>query len=101
MKISAEDLAAKYSRVQQAAAELGREGQVDLCCCRPVEITKDPVPQTDDTLEGTPEQLIEALQKFKKIGVKHIALQFMVGRWPERREKIERFAKEVMPALRD
>jgi probable F420-dependent oxidoreductase len=101
VKTSAENLAAKYSKVQQAAAELGREGQVDLCCCRPVEITKDPVPQTDDTLEGTPEQLIEALQKFKDIGVKHMALQFMVGRWPERREKIERFAKEVMPALRD
>ena len=96
VKISAEDLAAKYGRVQKAAAELGREGQVDFCCCRPIEITKDPVDQTGDTLEGTPEQLIEALQKFKDIGVKHMALQFMKGRWPERKEKIEWFGKEVL-----
>jgi len=41
-----------------------------------------------------------ALKKFKDIGVQHMALQFMVGRWPERKLKIDRFAKEVMPALR-
>ena len=99
VKISAEDLAAKYSRVQTAAAGLGREGQVDLCCCRPIEITKEPVTQQDDVLEGTPEQLIAALQKFKDIGVKHMALQFMKGRWPERREKIEWFAKDVLPSI--
>jgi len=58
------------------------------------------VPQKADTLEGTPEQLIAALKKFKDIGVQHMALQFMVGRWPERKLKIDRFAKEVMPALR-
>ena len=100
VKISAEDLAAKYSKVQAAAAELGREGQVDLCCCRPVEITKDPVEQQDDVFEGTPEQLIESINKFKDIGVKHIALQFMKGRWPERREKIEWFAKDVLPHIK-
>ena len=100
VKISADDLAAKYSKVQAAAAELGREGQVDLCCCRPVEITKDPVEQQDDVFEGTPEQLIESINKFKAIGVKHIALQFMKGRWPERREKIEWFAKDVLPHIK-
>jgi len=31
--------------------------------------------------------------------VEHIALQFMVPRWPERREQIERFARDVTPAL--
>ncbi|MFQ5858643.1 MAG: LLM class F420-dependent oxidoreductase [Anaerolineae bacterium] len=101
VKITADELAAKFANVQKIAAEVGREGQVELCCCRPIEITKEPVPQKGDTLEGTPEQLIEALQKFKDIGVQHMALQFMVGRWPERREKIEWFAKEVMPALKD
>ena len=48
----------------------------------------------------TQEQLIAALKKFKDIGVKHMALQFMVGRWPERKEKIERVAKEVLPHVR-
>ena len=36
---------------------------------------------------------------FDKIGVQHIALQFMVPRWPERREQIERFALDVVPAF--
>ena len=58
------------------------------------------MPQEEDTLKGNPEQLIAALKRFEEIGVQHMALQFMVGRWPERKEKIERFAKEVMPAIR-
>ncbi len=33
------------------------------------------------------------------LAVEHMALQFMVGRWPERKEKIERFGQEVLPAL--
>ena len=45
-------------------------------------------------------RLMVALRAYEKIGVEHIARQFMVPRWPERREQIERFAQEVMPALR-
>jgi hypothetical protein len=29
-----------------------------------------------------------------------MALQFIVGKYPERRKKIQRFAKEVLPALK-
>jgi hypothetical protein len=29
-----------------------------------------------------------------------MALQFMVPHWPERQAEIERFAREVLPALR-
>jgi probable F420-dependent oxidoreductase len=101
VKITPQEMAAKYANVRKLAKEAGRNpDDVKLCCCRPVEITQQPVPQKDDTLEGTPEQLIAALKRFKDIGVQHMALQFMVGRWPERKVKIERFAKEVMPALR-
>jgi probable F420-dependent oxidoreductase len=102
VKISAEDMAAKYANVQKFAAEHRDPSlaPVQLCCCRPVEITEKPVPQRDDTLEGTPDQLIAAIKKFKDIGVQHMALQFMVGRWPERKAKIDRFAKGVMPALK-
>jgi probable F420-dependent oxidoreductase len=100
VKISAKELAEKYAVVKKISAEIGRAKPPILCCCRPVEITQEPVPQDDQDLKGTPEQLIAAMKKFKDIGVEHMALQFMVGRWPERRAKIERFAKEVMPALR-
>src|SRR3989442_740116 len=100
VKITAQELAAKYAKVKQLAAELSRPQPPDLCCCRPIDLTNDPAPQNDEDLKGTPQQLIAALKKFKDIGVKHMALQFIVGRWPERKEKIDRFAKEVMPALR-
>lgn len=103
VKITAEDMAKKFAEVQEIAKTVGRDPQlapVGLSCCRPIEITEKPVEQTPDTLEGTPEQLIAALKKFKDIGVQHMALQFMVGRWPERKVKIDRFAKEVMPALK-
>jgi hypothetical protein len=65
-----------------------------------VDITDKPVAQNPEDLVGTPDQLIPALKKFKDIGVQHMALQFIVGRWPERKAKIERFAKEVLPALK-
>ena len=100
--ISATDMAAKFANVKKIAAEVRDKSlkPIQLCCCRPIDITDTPVPQKDDTLEGTADQLIAALKKFKDIGVEHMALQFMIGRWPERRAKIERFAKEVMPALK-
>ncbi|HLE28566.1 MAG TPA: LLM class F420-dependent oxidoreductase [Anaerolineales bacterium] len=101
VKITPQDLAARFANVRKWAAEAGRDpSEVHLCCCRPIDITTEPEPQEEGSLKGTPEQLIAALKRFEEIGVEHMALQFMVGRWPERKEKIERFGKEVIPALR-
>ncbi len=101
VKITPQDLAARFANVRKLATEIGRDpAQIRLCCCRPIDITPKPVPQEEDSLNGSPEQLIAALKRFQEIGVQHMALQFMVGRWPERKVKIERFAKEVLPALR-
>ena len=35
-----------------------------------------------------------------EIGVVHIGLQFMIPHYPERREQIERFAREALPFLK-
>ncbi len=59
-----------------------------------------PVPQEADRLIRSPDQIAVALRAFEQIGVQHIALQFMVPRWPERQEQIEVFAREVLPAFR-
>ena len=59
------------------------------------------MPQDESRLRGNPEQLVEELRTYRKIGVDHLALQFMVPRWPERVEQIERFAREVMPHPQD
>ncbi|MBI2089592.1 MAG: TIGR03619 family F420-dependent LLM class oxidoreductase [Deltaproteobacteria bacterium] len=101
VKITPQELAARFANVRKWTAEAGRDpAEVHLCCCRPIEVTREPVPQEEDSLRGTPEQLVEALKRHQEIGVEHIALQFMVGRWPERKEQIERFGRDVIPALR-
>lgn len=101
VRITPGELRARFERVRQAAGAAGRDpAAVALCCCLPVELTRDPVDQEPDRLRGTPEQLLGGLRGFQAVGVQHVALQFMVGRWPERLEQIERFAREVLPRLR-
>lgn len=100
VRITPRELAARFDNVRRWAREAGRDPEpIRLSCCLPIELTPVPVPQQEDHLRGSPEQLTVALRTYGKIGVEHIALQFMVPRWPERREQIERFAQEVMPAL--
>jgi len=101
VRITPRELAARFANVRRSAAEAKRDPErVRLSCCLPVELTRQPVPQKEDRLMGTPDQLVPALEAFQAIGVEHMALQFMVPRWPDRLEQIERFAREVMPALR-
>jgi probable F420-dependent oxidoreductase len=101
VKITARELASRFDNVGRWAVEAGRDAdQIRLACCLPIELTRDPVPQEEGRLIGNTEQLTEALVAYRKIGVECLSLQFMVPRWPERMEQIERFAREVMPALR-
>ncbi|MBI3456382.1 MAG: TIGR03619 family F420-dependent LLM class oxidoreductase [Candidatus Rokubacteria bacterium] len=101
VRITPRELAARFEHVRRAAAEAGRDpAGIRLACCLPIELTQEPVPQEPDRLMGTPEQVTQALQGFGRVGVEHVALQFMVPRWPERLAEIERFAREAMPALR-
>jgi probable F420-dependent oxidoreductase len=101
VEVTPQALQAGYEQVQRGAADMGRQPeQILLACCRPIEVTREPVPQDAGHLRGSPEQLVEALLAYRAIGVSHLALQFMVPRWPERLEQIERFAQEVMPHLR-
>jgi probable F420-dependent oxidoreductase len=101
VNITAPDLAERFGRVREWTAEAGRDpSAVKFCCVRPIEVTAEPVAQAEDTLRGSPAQLVDALRRFEDVGVEHMALQFMRGRWPERRDQIERFGQEVIPALR-
>lgn len=102
VRITPRELAARFDNVRRWAAEAGRDpDRIRLACCLPIELSREPLPQEEDRLRGSPEQLARALKAYQAIGVEHIALQFMVPRWPERLEQIERFAGEVMPALRE
>ncbi len=100
--ITPAELRAGYENTLRLTVEAGRDPvQVKLTCCRSIEVTREPVPQDESRLRGSPEQLVEALRAYRDIGVGHLALQFTVPRWPDRVEQIERFAQEVMPHLRD
>ena len=100
VRITPQELARRFENVRRWAAEAGREpSQIRFACCLPIEVSTQPVAQEEDRLRGNPEQLAEALRAFRKIGVEHIALQFMMPHWPERQAQIERFAREVMPAF--
>ena len=101
VKITPRELAARFSNVRRWAKEAGRDPeQIRLGCCLPIELQREPVRQEPDSLKGNAEQIVEAINAFRAVGVEHMALQFMVPHWPERNAEIERFAKEVLPALR-
>jgi probable F420-dependent oxidoreductase len=96
-RVTPDELQARYENVQRAAAAAGRDpGCISLNCCLSVEVTEHPVHQEPDRLRGTPEQLSEALERFEAIGVEHIALQFLVGRYPERLVQMERLAPVIV-----
>jgi alkanesulfonate monooxygenase SsuD/methylene tetrahydromethanopterin reductase-like flavin-dependent oxidoreductase (luciferase family) len=101
VRITPSELRTRFDHVRRVAAEAGRDPDgLQLCCCLPLELTPEPVPQEPDRLHGTARQVAEALEAFRAVGVRHVALQFMVPRWPARLEQIERFAREGLPALR-
>lgn len=100
VRITPTELATHFESVRRWAVEAGRNpAEIGLSCCLPVELTAEPVAQEAGRLRGTPEQLTVALRAYQRVGVEHVALQFMAPRWPARRTQIERFAREVLPAL--
>jgi probable F420-dependent oxidoreductase len=101
VRITPNELARRFENVRRCAREAGRDpDEMTFACCLPIELTAKDVQQEPDYLKGSIAQVIEALQRFRDIGVAHIGLQFMIPHYPERQEQIERFAKEALPALR-
>jgi alkanesulfonate monooxygenase SsuD/methylene tetrahydromethanopterin reductase-like flavin-dependent oxidoreductase (luciferase family) len=96
-RVTPEELTRRFARVRAAAAEAGRDQEaVKLHCCLSVEVTQDPVEQEPDVLRGTPDQIADALERFAAVGVEHVALQFLVGRYPERVAQMERLAPAIV-----
>jgi probable F420-dependent oxidoreductase len=95
-RVTPEELARRFENVKRAAEEAGRStDELELNCCLSVEVTDASVEQQPDTLRGTPEQIAEAIERFAAIGVRHMALQFIVGRYPQRLGQMER----LMPVI--
>jgi probable F420-dependent oxidoreductase len=95
-RVTPTELKARFENVRNAAKEASRDpDEIALNTCLSVEVTGEPVEQEPDRLRGTPEQVAEALAAFEDIGVEHVALQFLVGRYPERLAQMER----LMPVI--
>jgi probable F420-dependent oxidoreductase len=95
-RVTPEELASRYANVREAAKAAGRDPEdVTLNTCLSVEVTDEEVEQEPDVLRGTPEQIADALGRFEDIGVQHVALQFLVGRYPERLAQMERLAPVI------
>jgi probable F420-dependent oxidoreductase len=95
-RITPDELSTRFDHVRQAAQDAGRDpDHINLNACLSLEVTDEPVEQEPDRLRGTPEQVAEALAKFEDKGVEHVALQFLVGRYPERLAQMER----LMPVI--
>ncbi|HVW17295.1 MAG TPA: TIGR03619 family F420-dependent LLM class oxidoreductase [Solirubrobacteraceae bacterium] len=95
-RVTPDELARRYAYVLETAEAAGRDPHdVALHCCLSVEVTPEPVEQEPDLLRGSPEQVVERLAAFAEVGVQHCALQFLVGRYPERVEQMERFAAQA------
>ena len=101
VRMTPRELKRRFDNVRRAAEKAGRDPEaVRLNCCLPIELSEKPLGWEEDRLRGSAEQIAEGIRGYKEIGVEHLALQFMVPRWPERIEQIERFAREVMPHIR-
>ena len=99
--VTPKELAARFDNVRAEAEKAARNpDEVALACCLPVELTATDVPQEEDYLRGSVEQVTERLKQFIAIGVVHIGLQFMIPHYPERQEQIERFAREALAELK-
>jgi len=85
-----------FEEVRQFASEANRPlDAVKLAACGQIEVTEADVPQEPDRLRGSPRQLAEAIAAWQKAGVDHLALQFIAGRWPDRKEQIARLAEAL------
>ena len=100
-RITPGQLSRHMDRVRRFAAEAERDpDQLGFNCCLAIDLTERSQTQEPDLLRGNPGQIAERLDLFRREGVEHVGLQFLVGRFPERLEQMQRFSEEVLPQLR-
>jgi alkanesulfonate monooxygenase SsuD/methylene tetrahydromethanopterin reductase-like flavin-dependent oxidoreductase (luciferase family) len=100
VRITPKELTACFAHVRDCALKAGRDpDSVTFNCCLPIELSGSAAPEEADYLKGNAEQIVEKLKAFEAVGVKHMALQFMVPRWPDRTEQIRLFAEKVLPGF--
>lgn len=100
-RVTPGELRRRMDRVRGLAAEAERDpDQMGFNCCLSIDLTQRSQTQEPDLLRGDPGQIADRLDLFRREGVEHVGLQFLVGRFPERLEQMQRFSEEVLPHFR-
>ena len=100
-RVTPGELRRRMDGVRRFAVEAERDpGRLGFNCCLSVDLTQRSQTQEPDLLRGNPGQIAERLDLFRQEGVEHVGLQFLVGRFPERLEQMQRFSEEVLPHFR-
>jgi probable F420-dependent oxidoreductase len=99
VRMTPRELSARFENVRRAAVRVRRDpDRISLNCCLPIEVSDEAVTaHQEGSLNGSCKQIRESLRAYEEIGVRHLALQFMVPHWPERMKQIESFARHVLP----
>jgi probable F420-dependent oxidoreductase len=100
-RVTPGELRRRMDGVRRFAVEAQRDpGRLGFNCCLSIDLTQRSQTQEPDLLRGNPGQIAERLDLFRQEGVEHVGLQFLVGRFPERLEQMQRFSEEVLPHFR-
>ncbi len=100
-RVTPGELRRRMDRVRRFAAEAERDPErLGFNCCLSIDLTQRSQTQEPDLLRGNPGQIADRLELFRREGVEHVGLQFLVGRFPERLEQMQRFSEEVLPHFR-
>jgi alkanesulfonate monooxygenase SsuD/methylene tetrahydromethanopterin reductase-like flavin-dependent oxidoreductase (luciferase family) len=100
-RVTPGELRRRMDGVRRYAAEAERDpDQMGFNCCLSIDLTQRSQTQEPDLLRGNPGQIADRLELFRNEGVEHVGLQFLVGRFPERLEQMQRFSEEVLPHFR-
>jgi alkanesulfonate monooxygenase SsuD/methylene tetrahydromethanopterin reductase-like flavin-dependent oxidoreductase (luciferase family) len=95
--VTPHELLSRFENVRRWAVRAKRDpDSISLNCCLPIELTDEAGGQEEGSLRGNSRQVSRALKAFEQAGVQHLALQFMIPRWPDRARQIELFSREIL-----
>ena len=96
-----DELGARARRLGELAAAAGRDPADIVIAFKAPFAFREGAGRDRAPLTGSPAQIVEDLQAYVAVGVRHFVLDFSVPTPPEMMEAMERFAADVRPRVRE
>jgi probable F420-dependent oxidoreductase len=96
-----DELGARARRLGDLAATAGRDPADIVIAFKAPFAFREGAGRDRVPLTGSPAQIVEDLQAYVAVGVRHFVLDFSVPTPPEMMEAMERFARDVRPHVRE